>query len=91
MKKIVIAGLIAVVVAGGIAFGYILTHRDNLENAVSEYESGDYDDAIKMLNRLIVTANFDQGEKIYYYRCKSANSLPSGSMVLLAMSLKTLL
>ncbi len=75
MKKIVIVGLAAIIVTGGIALGYVLTHRDNLENAVSEYESGDYDDAITMLNRLAVTADYDQGEKVYYYRCKSANKL----------------
>jgi hypothetical protein len=78
MKKGAVIGIViaALVVAITIA-GYFLFHKDDLESAISDFEDGDYQETIIELNRLAKTANYDTGEKIYYYRCRAINGLAS--------------
>ncbi|HNX24040.1 MAG TPA: SH3 domain-containing protein [Spirochaetota bacterium] len=54
---------------------YFLTRGETVESAIRDYEDGDYVDAIVSLNSFVKTANYEDGEKIYYYRCKSLNTL----------------
>ena len=75
MKKSAIIGIIILIAAIIISLVIFITGDDTVETAISEYESGDYIDAIVILNRLIPAAGYDQAEKMHYYRCKSLNSL----------------
>lgn len=76
MKKGAIIGIIAIAIAVILAVAAaFLFSGDDLESAVEDFESGDFRDAIVMLNRLAVTADYDTGEKIYYYRCRAINGL----------------
>src|SRR4030042_996668 len=76
MKKGVIIGIIITALAALLAIaGFIIFSKDDLEAAIDEFEDGDYKEAIIILNRLAKTADYDAGEKIYYYRCRSINGL----------------
>lgn len=75
MKKSAIIGIILLAVAIIASLIIFITGDDTVETAISEYESGDYIDAIVILNRLIPAAGYDQAEKMHYYRCKSLNGL----------------
>ena len=75
MKKSAIIGLIILAIAIIISLVILISGDDTVETAISEYESGDYIDAIVILNRLIPAAGYDQAEKMHYYRCRSLNSL----------------
>lgn len=78
MKKGAIIGIIIAVAAIALTIaGYFVFSKNDIEKAIDEFESGDYKDAIIMLNRLAKTADYDKGEKIYYYRCRAANRLAS--------------
>jgi len=65
MRKGAIIGIIvaAAVIALTIA-GYFIFSKNDIEKAIDEFESGDYKDAIIMLNRLARTADYDRGEKV---------------------------
>ncbi len=69
ISAIVIAAIIVITAV------YFLTRGISVESAITDYEDGDYIDAIISLNTLVKTANYETGEKIYYYRCKSLNTL----------------
>ncbi len=78
MKKGAIIGFIIAAVAIALTIaGYFIFSKNDIEKAIDEFESGDYKDAILMLNRLAKTADYDKGEKIYYYRCRAINRLAS--------------
>ncbi len=68
----IIVGALAILLAVAAVF---LFSGDDLESAIDEFDGGDYEDAIVMLNRLARTADYDTGEKIYYYRCRAINGL----------------
>ena len=67
----------AIIIAAAIVFTviYFLTRSTTVESAIRDYEDGDYADSIVDLNTFVKTANYESGEKIYYYRCKSLNML----------------
>ncbi len=73
--------IIAIVVMTlGIALSiaaYVIFSKNDLEKAIDEFEDRDYREAIVMLNRLARTADYESGEKIYYYRCRAINGLAS--------------
>lgn len=73
-KSAIIAAIIFLIVIS-ITAVYFITRGDTIESAIRDYEDGDYIDAIVSLNSFIKTANYEDGEKIYYYRCKSLNTL----------------
>ncbi|MBN2077977.1 MAG: SH3 domain-containing protein [Spirochaetes bacterium] len=68
----IIAGVLAILIAVAAAFFF---SGDDLGSAIDDFESGDFKDAIIMLNRLARTADYDAGEKIFYYRCRAINGL----------------
>ncbi len=74
MRKIVI-GIIIVLIGTGIFFGIRYFQKDDLEEAIEQFEDGDYVDAIVMLNNLMKISDYDTREKIHYYRCRSINGL----------------
>ena len=74
-KKSAIISAIVFAIVSCIAVVYFLTRGVTVESAIRDYEDGDYVDAIVALNTFIKTANYEDGEKIYYYRCKSLNTL----------------
>ena len=78
MRKGAIIGIIVAVLAIALSIaGYFIFAKNDLEKAIDEFEDGDYKDAILMLNRLARTADYENGEKIYYYRCRAINGLAS--------------
>ncbi|HDP80428.1 MAG TPA: SH3 domain-containing protein [Spirochaetes bacterium] len=48
---------------------------DSFSRAVRQYEKGAYEDSLKKLNRLALTADYESGEMILYYRCRALNAL----------------
>ncbi len=75
MKKILIFGtLILLLLAAGSA-ALILLGDSDAEDAIEDYEDGDYVDAIVEFNRLIPQSDYEAGEKLYYYRCRAINGL----------------
>ena len=74
-KKSAIISAIVIAVIIIITIIYFLTRGVTVESAIRDYEDGDYVDAIVSLNSFVKTANYEDGEKIYYYRCKSLNTL----------------
>jgi uncharacterized protein YgiM (DUF1202 family) len=76
MKKGAIIGIIitASVILLSIG-GYFIFSKNDLEKAINEFESSDFKDAILILNRLALTADYESGEKIYYYRCRAINGM----------------
>jgi hypothetical protein len=76
MKKGVFLGIIIALLAiAFIIINFIVFSKKDLEKAIDEIEDRDYKEAILLLNRIAKTAGFEQGEKIYYYRCKAINGL----------------
>jgi hypothetical protein len=73
-KSAIIAAIVFLLVIS-ITAVYLITRGETIESAIRDYEDGDYIDAIVSLNSFIKTANYEDGEKIYYYRCKSLNTL----------------
>lgn len=53
----------------------LLLRGDDFKRAVRDFDKGNYEDSIKLLNRLAKTADYDPGERIYYYRCRALNAL----------------
>ncbi len=74
MRKIVIT-LVILALGTGVFFGVRYFQKNDLEEAIGQFEDGDYVDAIVMLNGLLKTADYDTSEKIHYYRCRSINGL----------------
>jgi len=74
-KKSAIISAIIIALAIIITVIYFLTRSISVESAIMDYEDGNYADAIVALNTFVKTANYEAGEKIYYYRCKSLNML----------------
>jgi len=74
-KKSAIISAIILGIVTCITAVYFLTRGETVESAIRDYEDGDYVDAIVSLNSFVKTANYEDGEKIYYYRCKSLNTL----------------
>lgn len=75
MKKLLLiaAGILAL---GAILFlGIWFFTSDSLEKAIDKYESGKYEASLKMLKRLAPKADYEAGERIYYYRCRAINGL----------------
>jgi hypothetical protein len=66
---IILAGALVSLIAWALLRGY------DLEDAIDRYESGRHLAAIDILGRLQRTADYDAGEKIYYYRCRALNGL----------------
>lgn len=54
---------------------YVFQKSDTLETAIRQYEKKNYVRSITILNTLIQTADYDEAEKIYYYRCRAINDL----------------
>jgi hypothetical protein len=76
MKKGAIIGIVIAVLAVAITITLLIIFRkDHLESAIGKFEDGNYQEAIIRLNRLVKTANYDTGEKVYYYRCRAINGL----------------
>jgi hypothetical protein len=76
MKKGAIIGIIIAVCAVVLAVGsYFIFSKNDLEKAINKFEDRDFKKAILMLNRLARTADYETGEKIYYYRCRAINGL----------------
>jgi hypothetical protein len=71
--KIAGVGLGAIALIGLVVA--LLLRKGDIESAIDKYDSGDYRGALVLLNRLQKTADYDQGEKIYYYRARAINGL----------------
>ncbi|MBN1533550.1 MAG: SH3 domain-containing protein [Spirochaetes bacterium] len=74
MKKIIIIASIVILQAAVIA-GFLLFRDNDVEDAIEEYEDGDYVDAITEFNRLIPLSGYEDAEKLHYYRCRAINRL----------------
>jgi len=74
-KKSVIISSIALTLILCILTVFMLTREKTVESAINDFEDGDYIDAIVALNYFVKTGDYEVGEKVYYYRCKSLNNL----------------
>ena len=74
-KKSVVITAIAIFLIICCVIVFSALKGDSLESAIRSYERGSYINAIVALNKLLITADYDSGEKIYYYRCKSLNAI----------------
>ncbi len=78
MKKGALIGIIVAVITIALSIAvFFIFSKNDIEKAIDEFEDGDYKEAILKLNRLAKTADYDRGEKIYYYRCRAVNRLAS--------------
>lgn len=73
-------GIIIAIAAGaaGLAIAVAITilfSKDPIEKALDAYEHANYRRAIKMLNHLLKTADYETAEKLHYYRCRAVNGL----------------
>lgn len=75
MKRSTIIGIIVISAALIALAAWALLRGYDLEDAIDRYESGGYLAAIEILARLQRTADYEAGEKIYYYRCRALNGL----------------
>lgn len=48
---------------------------DDLESSIRKYEQGNYVSAIIALNNIKESPSYEDGEKIFYYRCRAINDL----------------
>ena len=77
MKKSAIILIISsvVLILAGLAF--TLFRTKDMEYAIKQFDDGDYEECIQVLNRLIPLADYESGEKIYYFRARALNRLAS--------------
>ncbi len=73
--KIVLGVAVAVIAVVLILFAAGFFGDNDLDDAIGQFEDGDYIEAIDILNSLARRETYDRGELIYYYRCKSINRL----------------
>ena len=67
---------IALILAGIIFLIIFLSIKDdNLESSIKKYEKGNYVSAIIALNNIKESPSYEDGEKIFYYRCRAINDL----------------
>ena len=75
MKRSTIIGIIIIAAALVALAAWALLRGYDLEDAIDRYDRGRYLSAIEILTRLQRTADYEAGEKIYYYRCRALNGL----------------
>ncbi len=68
-KKFLAAVVIVVAIAGVIV--YRAMTPSTIDNAIEYIDSGNYKKALRVLSTLAKTANYEDGERIYYYRLKA--------------------
>lgn len=74
MNKLVIL-FIVLILGTGITAGIIYFNDPDIDDAIEEFEAGDYDDALKIIKKIFPMAKYDQQERMYYYRIRSVNAL----------------
>lgn len=74
-KKSAIITLASILLAIVLLLIYLFQKSDTLETAIRQYEKKNYIRSITILNTLIQTAEYEEAEKIYYYRCRAINDL----------------
>jgi hypothetical protein len=75
LKKSALIAIVSLLAGIIILSAFFFLKSDNLESAINEYENGNYFSAITDLNNLRENASYEDGEKIYYYRCRAINDL----------------
>ena len=75
LKKSALITIISILTGIIILSAFFFLKNDNLESAINEYENGNYISSIIDLNNLRGTGSYEDGEKIYYYRCRAINDL----------------
>ncbi|MEW6526080.1 MAG: SH3 domain-containing protein [Spirochaetota bacterium] len=70
MSKKFIAAIVIVVAIAGVLVYRAMTPA-TIDNAIEHIDSGNYKKALNVLNTLAKTANYEDGERIYYYRLKA--------------------
>ena len=73
IKSILMIAIMLGILAGGIY--YIFFDEDDMKDAITEYEDGDFRDSMKILNTLARVENYESAEKVYYYRVKVMHAL----------------
>jgi len=74
MKKLIGVGVVVLIAAGFLVY-YMFFRADTLLTSIEEFEDGNYKSAVIILNKLLLSAGFEEAEKIYYYRCRSLTRL----------------
>ena len=75
LVKISLAAALAALMAFIIVAVIHFSGDSGVDDAIEQYEDGDYVEALQMLNGMAQRVPYDKGEIIYYYRCKSINRL----------------
>jgi len=73
-KISMVIALVALIALMVLAYIHI-SKESGIDDAIEQYEDGDYVEALRMLNALARRAPYESGEMIYYYRCKAINRL----------------
>jgi len=68
IKSILMIALMAGMLFAGVY--YMFFDEDDMQDAITQYEDGDYMDAMKILNTLVRVSDYENAEKMYYYRVK---------------------
>jgi len=74
MKKVLLVVTIIAVLAA-ITTGIIYVSGTDMDDAIEQFEGGDYDDALVIIKKLFPLAKYDAKERMYYYRIRSVNGL----------------
>lgn len=77
MKKITLVGVVFLfgLFVFGVYKGITVLTGDSFDKAIKQFEKGRYARSIESLNRLAATADYDELERIYYYRVRAVNRL----------------
>jgi len=75
MMKVVKIALIPVILILLIYLGFVLFSRDDVEDAIEHYDDQEYIEAIQILNDLMKVVDYEEGERVMYYRCRAINRL----------------
>ncbi len=75
MRRIALVGLIVLVLGGAVFLISLLFRGATLESAIEKYDDGRYLGSLQVLKKLSLAADYEKGERIYYYRCRAINAL----------------
>ena len=73
IKSILLIAIMLGILVGGIY--YIFFDKEDMKDAITRYEDGDYEDSMDILNTLARVEDYEDAEKVYYYRVKVMHAL----------------
>ena len=77
MKKSAIILIVAAILGIAVILAIFLFRTKDMAYAIDQFDDGDYEESIIVINRLIPLADYETGEKLYYFRARALNRLAS--------------